>query len=59
MWAIEIFPPSVPPAVEILANPVGEKVVGKEPVARKKFPATAVTLPPLPLVPPWALMKPT
>ena len=56
---IAIFPPPVPPAVEMLATPVGEKVVGKEPVARKKFPVIAVTSPPVPLAPPWALINST
>ena len=48
---IVIFPPPVPPAVEMLANPVGE--VGKESVARKNPPVDETkTVPPLPLVPP-------
>ena len=41
----------------MLANPVGEEVVGKEPVARKKFPVIAVTSPPVPLALPWALIQ--
>ncbi|MEG5061481.1 hypothetical protein QUB60_25080 [Microcoleus sp. A2-C5] len=43
----------------MLANPVGESGVEKVPVARKKLPVIAVTSPPVPPVPPWALINST